>query len=132
MSFQKPGEEVCGVTADPVRKTYWVYTNQSIYELASLNEGRDVWKIYLEQGKFDVALKYVKVSSLFLADASQLRWLSEFVDRPLHNETTSFLPKPWPTSKRVGTSRLRRLMRNARFRLTRSRSSLSTLGNGMH
>lgn len=52
-----------GVVADPVRKTYWVYTDQSIYELVAKNEDRDVWKIYLEKGKYDLALQYAKVSS---------------------------------------------------------------------
>jgi vacuolar protein sorting-associated protein 18 len=59
--FQKPNEEVRGLTADPVRKTYWVYTNQSLFELDSTNENRDIWSIYLEKGKFEVALKYTKV-----------------------------------------------------------------------
>jgi hypothetical protein len=61
---QKPNEEVLGLTADPVRKTYWVYTNQSIFELRVDNESRDVWKIYLEQQKHDVALRYAKVSAI--------------------------------------------------------------------
>jgi vacuolar protein sorting-associated protein 18 len=52
------------VTADPVRRTYWVYTSQSLFELVIGNEDRDVWKVYLEKGKFDVALKYAKVSWL--------------------------------------------------------------------
>ncbi|KAI0321128.1 Pep3/Vps18/deep orange family-domain-containing protein [Amylostereum chailletii] len=56
----KPGEEVRGLTSDPVRKTYWVYTDQSLFELVVGNEDRDVWKVYLQKGKFDVALKYAK------------------------------------------------------------------------
>ena len=60
--WQKPDEEVRGLTADPVRKTYWAYTNQSLFELAAGNEDRDVWKIYLDKGKFDIALKYAKVN----------------------------------------------------------------------
>lgn len=59
---QKPNEEVLGLTADPVRKTYWVYTNQSIFELRVDNESRDVWKIYLQQERHDIALRYAKVS----------------------------------------------------------------------
>lgn len=49
------------MTADPVRKTYWVYTDQSLFELVVTNEHRDVWKIYLEKGKFDLALQYTTV-----------------------------------------------------------------------
>lgn len=49
------------MTADPVRKTYWVYTDQSLFELVVTNEHRDVWKIYLEKGKYDLALQYTTV-----------------------------------------------------------------------
>ena len=58
---QKPNEEIRGLTADPVRKTYWVYTDQSLFELVVTNEHRDVWKIYLEKGKYDLALQYTAV-----------------------------------------------------------------------
>jgi hypothetical protein len=43
-----------------VRKTYWVYTDQSLFELNVGNEDRDVWKINLEKENFDVALTYAK------------------------------------------------------------------------
>ncbi|PCH33839.1 hypothetical protein WOLCODRAFT_130019 [Wolfiporia cocos MD-104 SS10] len=59
----KPNEEVRGMTADPVRKTYWVYTDQSLFELVVSNEHRDVWKIYLEKGKYDLALQYAKTAT---------------------------------------------------------------------
>ncbi|KZT05889.1 uncharacterized protein LAESUDRAFT_204778 [Laetiporus sulphureus 93-53] len=58
----KPNESVRGMTADPVRKTYWVYTDQSLFELVVANEHRDVWKIYLEKGKYDTALLYAKTA----------------------------------------------------------------------
>lgn len=57
---QKYGEIVRALTADPVRKTYWVYTDQSLFELIVGNEDRDVWKINLQKEKFDIALKYAK------------------------------------------------------------------------
>ncbi|GLB36022.1 putative pep3/Vps18/deep orange family protein [Lyophyllum shimeji] len=59
----KPGEEVLGLASDPVRKTYWVYTDQSLFELVVGNEDRDVWKIYLEKKQFDVALRYATTAS---------------------------------------------------------------------
>ncbi|KAI0660391.1 Pep3/Vps18/deep orange family-domain-containing protein [Cubamyces menziesii] len=59
----KPNEQVRGLTSDPVRKTYWVYTDQAIWEIGVSNEHRDVWKIYLEQGKFDAALQYANSAS---------------------------------------------------------------------
>jgi len=51
------------MSADPVRQTYWVFTNQSLFEIVIGNEARDVWKIYLEQGQFDTALGFSKVVS---------------------------------------------------------------------
>ncbi|KDQ63405.1 hypothetical protein JAAARDRAFT_147697 [Jaapia argillacea MUCL 33604] len=59
----KPNEEVRGLTADPVRKTYWVYTDQSLFELVVGNEDRDVWHIYLTKRKYDLALQYAKTAS---------------------------------------------------------------------
>ncbi|TFK36843.1 DigA protein [Crucibulum laeve] len=58
----KPNEEVLGLASDLVRRTYWVYTSQSLFELVVSNEDRDIWKIYLEKGQFDVALKYAKTA----------------------------------------------------------------------
>ncbi|KAF8213189.1 Pep3/Vps18/deep orange family-domain-containing protein [Mycena galopus ATCC 62051] len=52
-----------GPRCRPVRKTYWVYTDQSLFELVVDNENRDVWKIYLQKGQFDVALRYAKTAS---------------------------------------------------------------------
>ncbi|KAJ7076574.1 Pep3/Vps18/deep orange family-domain-containing protein [Mycena belliarum] len=58
----KQNEQVKGLAADPVRKTYWVYTDQSLFELVVDNEDRDVWKVYLQKGQFDVALRYAKTA----------------------------------------------------------------------
>lgn len=58
------------MTVDPVRKTYWVYTDSSLFELVVGNEARDVWEIYLEKGDYDVALKYAKVH-----DISDIRYI---------------------------------------------------------
>jgi len=49
-----------------VRKTYWVYTDQSLFELIVGNEDRDVWKINLQKENFDVALKYAKARIIML------------------------------------------------------------------
>ncbi|TFY65613.1 hypothetical protein EVG20_g5479 [Dentipellis fragilis] len=58
----KPGEEVRGLTTDPVRKTYWVYTDQSLFELVIKDEDRHVWKVYMERERFDLALKHAKTA----------------------------------------------------------------------
>jgi hypothetical protein len=58
---QKPNEEVRGLAADPVRGTYWVYTDPTLFELGAKNEDRDVWRAYLTRGKHDLALRHAKV-----------------------------------------------------------------------
>lgn len=37
------------MAVDDIKKTFWIFTNQSIYELVIKNEERDVWKLYLEK-----------------------------------------------------------------------------------
>ncbi|KAN0100510.1 Pep3/Vps18/deep orange family domain containing protein [Tylopilus felleus] len=59
----RPNETVRGMATDLVRKTYWVYTDQSIFELVVGNESRDVWQIYLAQRDFDTALRYAKTAT---------------------------------------------------------------------
>ena len=48
-------------TGEVLSWVYWVYTDQSLFELVVTNEHRDVWKIYLEKGKYDLALQYTTV-----------------------------------------------------------------------
>lgn len=48
------------MAVDDIKKTFWIFTNQSIYELVIKNEERDVWKLYLEKGQYDTALQYCK------------------------------------------------------------------------
>lgn len=60
-SLQKLGEEIRGLTTDIVGKTYWVYTDRSLFEFRVLNEDRDVWQAYLEKGQHSQALHYAKV-----------------------------------------------------------------------
>jgi len=59
----KAGEQVRGISADTVRGTYWIYTDQSIYEIPTENEATDVWKTYLEKGQYDSALEYTHTAA---------------------------------------------------------------------
>ncbi|KAI8059195.1 Pep3/Vps18/deep orange family-domain-containing protein [Gongronella butleri] len=54
------GEHVLGLTVDDIKKTFWVYTSQSMYELVINNEERDVWQLYLEKSQYNMALQYCK------------------------------------------------------------------------
>jgi hypothetical protein len=64
----KPGEQARGLAADPVRGTYWVYTDQTLFELGAQDEARDVWRAYLARGQHDLALRHATVR-----DKSRLR-----------------------------------------------------------
>ncbi|KAK4687400.1 vacuolar protein sorting-associated protein 18, partial [Tremellales sp. Uapishka_1] len=54
------GEKPLGLSADPVSRTFWVYTDRSILEILVRNEDRDVWRAKLEQGDFSSALSYTR------------------------------------------------------------------------
>ncbi|KAI8985185.1 Pep3/Vps18/deep orange family-domain-containing protein [Pilobolus umbonatus] len=54
------GEEVIGMAVDDTKKTFWIYTTLSMYELSITNEERDVWKLYLEKKNYNSALRYCK------------------------------------------------------------------------
>ena len=48
------------MVVDDIKRTFWIYTTFSIYELSVENEERDVWKLYLEKSQYDMALQYCK------------------------------------------------------------------------
>jgi hypothetical protein len=49
------------LVVDSVKRTYWAFTGQSIYELVVEDEDRDVWRLYLKARSYDTALKFCKV-----------------------------------------------------------------------
>ena len=67
---QKPSEKALFLASDPRSKTYWVYSNVSMFEIIVNDEDRDVWKVYLGREEYDRALEYAKVLSLI---ASRIR-----------------------------------------------------------
>lgn len=53
-------EHVRGISVDELKRTYWIYTSDAIYELVIKDEERDVWKLYLQKNQYAVALQYCK------------------------------------------------------------------------
>lgn len=47
-----------GMCKDPVKNTILVYCERAIFRFKMLNENRNVWRIFLEQKRFDLAKKY--------------------------------------------------------------------------
>ncbi|SJX65713.1 related to DigA protein [Sporisorium reilianum f. sp. reilianum] len=56
----KTNERVIGTAVDVAKSTYWIYTDASIFELVLRDEDRHVWRVHLDRGSFDTALKYAK------------------------------------------------------------------------
>lgn len=63
--MQKSDEKIIAITTDTVDQTYWLYSDESIFELIVKNEGRDIWKVYLARKDFEKALSHVHVSNFF-------------------------------------------------------------------
>jgi hypothetical protein len=59
----EPGQSAVGLVADIKKNTYWLFTNQEIFEIVITDENRDVWKIMLKSQQFDAASQYAKTAS---------------------------------------------------------------------
>jgi Pep3/Vps18/deep orange family len=40
------------------KNVYWAYTDYGVYKYRVVDESRHIWRIYLEQGKFQLAMKH--------------------------------------------------------------------------
>lgn len=50
--------DIHGMAKDPVKNTIWVFCERAIFKYKISNENKSIWRIYLEQKKFDLAKKY--------------------------------------------------------------------------
>jgi hypothetical protein len=55
-----PGQSSLGLVSDQKKNTYWLFTNQEIFEVVANDEDRDIWKIMLQNQDYDAALRYAK------------------------------------------------------------------------
>ena len=55
-----PGQSAIGLFADQKKNTFWLFTTQEIFEIVVNDEDRDVWKTFLKDQKFDLALHYAR------------------------------------------------------------------------
>ena len=53
-------EIVKGISVDDIKRTYWIYTSDAMYELVIKDEERDVWKLYLSKKEYAITLQYCK------------------------------------------------------------------------
>jgi len=56
--FSSKYGNVQGMCKDPIKNVIWVYCERAILRYKVINESKNVWKIYLDQKKFDLAKKY--------------------------------------------------------------------------
>lgn len=54
------GETAIGMFADQKKNTYWLFTNQEIFEIVVTREDRGVWKVMLKDQKFSLASQYAR------------------------------------------------------------------------
>lgn len=47
-----------GLVKDDVSGTMYVYSDESLYEVAVLQEARDMWRVYLQQQQWELALRH--------------------------------------------------------------------------
>ncbi|KAF9733687.1 hypothetical protein PMIN06_006528 [Paraphaeosphaeria minitans] len=59
----EPGQTALALVADIKKNTYWLFTNQDIFELVITDESRDVWNIMLKAQQFDAASQYAKTAA---------------------------------------------------------------------
>ena len=54
------GQNAVGLVSDPTKNTFWLFTDQEIFEIVATDESRDVWKILLRSQEFEAASLYAK------------------------------------------------------------------------
>jgi hypothetical protein len=54
----EPSRSIDGLAKDDVSGAMYVFSDESLYEVSVLSEGRDMWKVYLQQHDWDAALSH--------------------------------------------------------------------------
>jgi hypothetical protein len=62
-SSQSSGEVLRGMTSDPIEKTYWAFSDASLFELTVTREARDMWKVYLDRGDHERSLALAQTAA---------------------------------------------------------------------
>uniref|UniRef100_H2ZFS1 Vacuolar protein sorting-associated protein 18 homolog n=1 Tax=Ciona savignyi TaxID=51511 RepID=H2ZFS1_CIOSA len=52
--------ELLGLIKDPAHDTIWTYTERAVFRYKVVKESRDVWQMYLDMGKFDLAREFCR------------------------------------------------------------------------
>ncbi|KAH7104620.1 Pep3/Vps18/deep orange family-domain-containing protein [Auriculariales sp. MPI-PUGE-AT-0066] len=57
----KSGEVLRGMASDPIEKTYWAFSDASLFEISVTREARDMWKVYLDRDDYERSLQFAQV-----------------------------------------------------------------------
>lgn len=50
--------EIHGIAKDPAKNNIWLFCDRTIFKYKVMNENKNIWRIYLDQKRFDLAKKY--------------------------------------------------------------------------
>lgn len=117
------------LSTDALRKTCWMHTETSIFELVIRDEDRDVWKVYLARQNWDQAKRSAKVSVLCWLGPQKHDDKSDILSGTLRlrgSATLSSPPRQTPTSLPAASSRRHRPMPNRQRASRRSFCASST------
>lgn len=59
--------KLVGISKDPIKGTIWVFAERGVFKYKVDREGRNVWRIYLDQGNYELAKKYCNTDSSCLS-----------------------------------------------------------------
>jgi hypothetical protein len=68
-----------GLEKDLLKGSFWIFTNQVLYEFLIMDEDRDVWKLQLSKGNFEEALKYAKVTFSQLLSVVRMKEVTQLM-----------------------------------------------------
>lgn len=76
--------KLVGISKDPIKGTIWVYAERGVFKYKVDREGRNVWRIYLDQGNYELAKKHCNadpacLSVVLLQEAQDLFQKKEYL-----------------------------------------------------
>jgi len=82
-----------GLSHDQIRNVYWSFTEYAVYKYQVVNESRHVWRIYLEQGQFSLAMRHCDnepsaLDLILTKQAEQLFKEGKYVESAMHYAKT--------------------------------------------
>lgn len=84
--LNEPIGKLINITKDPLKGTVWAFTEKSVFKYKVTKEDRNVWQIYIEKGKFDLAKKYCGNNPAFM-DQVLVRQAEMFFENKQYDES---------------------------------------------